>query len=807
MNPFKMLKTIKYIFLVLYTVVAAHNSYAQEFTFFSDGTTTTYYDQGIVNINELGSSTFEHTYPPGAPQYNDKVPCSSLAYKGTSSMKFSYTSSPEGNWRASIFISGWGTGDISGMDSLSMYIYTETDLAATALPYIGIRTINISGSGEISSTNYKLGDYNSDLSAGKWNRISFPLSTISNDPDNNSLDFTKAKGIIFSQSEMNDASRIFYVDEITAFKSISTLPSVTNLTSHGYDSHVELNWSHTNPALKYRIFASFDNGSDWEERIETEQNYFLDFVPESARNSTIHYKLVTVSQESTSQAVFTEATIRDFSDDELLDLVERYTFRYFWEGAHQATGMALERTNGSGTTAASGATGMGLLAMIAAYEREYEPREEIKDRILLILNFLETCDRHHGAWSHWYNADTKKTQPFSAKDDGGDLVETSYVAQGLIGLRNYFSGTDSKSVQIRNKATTLFEGIEWDWYRRNDQNVLYWHWSPNYNFDMNMKVSGWNECMVTYIMAASSPTHSITKTVYDQGWAGNGSMVNPRTFYNYPIKLSPDWGGPLFFIHYSFLGINPEGLKDKYADYWQENMNTAKIHHAYAVANPLGHTNYSDKNWGLTASDDPDGYTAHRPMENDNGTISPTAALASMPYTPLESMKALKYFYRERGAELFGIYGTYDAFNDERNWVKEAYLGIDQGPIVVMIENYRSKLLWKYVMRDPDVQAGLNKLGIEYQDPTGVKENRTSERIMLYPNPGNGIINIQTAATINQKVTLKLYRNDGRLMNEQVIRISNATQVMDYSEYKSGLYILKIDDGNIVTSLKLLISE
>jgi hypothetical protein len=254
---------------------------------------------------------------------------------------------------------------------------------------------------------------------------------------------------------------------------------------------------------------------------------------------------------------------------------------------------------------------------------EYRPREEVRDRILKILSFLETCDRYHGAWSHWYNADTKHTQPFTVDDDGGDLVETSFIAQALIALKHYFSGQDTKSVQIREKADLLWKAIDWNWYRQYGQNVLYWHWSPNYLFSKNMKISGWNEALTTYIMAASSPNYGVPKEVYTEGWARNGAMVVKRTYYTYEINLSPNYGGPLFWVHYSHLGINPHGLTDQYANYWQEHVNTVKIHVAYAVANPSGFENYSDKCWGLTASDDPYGYTAHQPVSNDNGTISP----------------------------------------------------------------------------------------------------------------------------------------------------------------------------------------
>jgi hypothetical protein len=777
-------------FLLIVSCTLTNNLRAQVDYFFSEGTSTSFYDQGIVDISNLGSSSFEHTSPPGYPQYNDKVPCSTTAFQGTSSLKFNYTSSPTGNWKATIYRKDWSTADISQKDSIQFYIYSDSELPNIALPKIGLKTIHISGSGEIESELYALADYNTTVSAGTWTKIRFPLSVLFNDPDNSNLDFTKVKGIIFNQSESDNSSRLLYIDQLVTYKSIGQIPAITDFTANAYDSHAELNWTFPMEDLSYRIFASFDDGQTYEVRGETNANYYLDFVPSSEKNSTVLYHLIAFVIDNESQAVDASATLNDFTDDELLDMYQRYSFRYFWEGAHQSSGMALERTNGGNTTAASGATGMGLMAMIIAHEREYKDKEEIKDRIIHILDFLETCDRHHGAWSHWYYADTKQTQPFSTKDDGGDLVETSYVASALVALRNYFSGSDDKSVQIREKSSLLLNGIEWDWYRQGGQNVLYWHWSPNYGFQINMQLKGWNEALITYIMAASSPTYTVPNTVYDNGWASNGGMVNERTYYSYKINLSPDYGGALFWIHYSFLGLNPKGLKDQYADYWTETVNTARIHYAYAVSNPKGHTNYGSKCWGLTASDDPYGYTAHQPMYNDNGTISPTAALASMPYTPEESIRALKYFYQERGKDLFGIYGPYDAFNDNLSWVQESYIGIDQGPIVVMIENYRTGLIWNNVMKDPDIQAGLNKLGFTYETISSINDMDLQNSFRIYPNPANDLINIDIESiNIQENYEFELYTLDGKLILSKPFNSFHSNSSIELPKLNNGIYL------------------
>jgi hypothetical protein len=352
----------------------------------------------------------------------------------------------------------------------------------------------------------------------------------------------------------------------------------------------------------------------------------------------------------------------------------------------------------------------------------------------------------------------------------------------------------------------LWKGIDWNWYRQGGQNVLYWHWSPNVGFKMNMKVTGWNECLIAYIMAASSPAHGIPKEVYTQGWARNGNIVSKRTFYNTEINLSPDWGGPLFWIHYSHLGIDPHNLSDQYADYWKEHVNTAKIHYAYSLANPKGWIHYSEKCWGLTASDDPYGYTAHQPMNNDNGTISPTAAISSIPFLPDEALKALKYFYRERGKELFGKYGLYDAFNDNLNWVKKAYLGIDQGPVMVMIENYRTGLLWKNVMKDTDIQTGLNKLGFTYIPTAVFPDFRKEKEAWIYPNPCSGKLFINSAES-GKRVKFGVFSSDGMCIMAKNLTFVSGIEIIDCSLLSNGFYIISLNDGEHSSRSGLIIQK
>jgi hypothetical protein len=399
-------------------------------------------------------------------------------------------------------------------------------------------------------------------------------------------------------------------------------------------------------------------------------------------------------------------------DDELLSKVQQQIFKYFWDFAHPTSGMARER-NTSGDIVTSGGSGFGIMAIIVGIERGFITREQGLQRFDKILDFLETSDRFHGAWSHWINGATGDVVPFSTNDNGGDLVETSYLIQGLLTFRQYLDESEVTEKDLIDRVNVLWDGVHWDWYTRNGQNVLYWHWSPDKEWIMNHPIRGYNECLITYVLAASSPAHSIGLPVYAEGWAANGGIKNGKSFYGIPLPLGSDYGGPLFFAHYSFLGLDPRNLKDTYADYWTQNVNHSRINRAYCEANPKNFVGYSGNNWGLTASDNQQGYSAHSPT-NDLGVISPTAALSSFPYTPEESMDALKFFYYTLGDRLWGDYGFYDAFNITEGWTADSYLAIDQGPIIVMIENHRTGLLWDLFMSCPEVQNGLTKLNFTY---------------------------------------------------------------------------------------------
>jgi hypothetical protein len=441
--------------------------------------------------------------------------------------------------------------------------------------------------------------------------------------------------------------------------------------------------------------------------------------------------------------------------------------------------------------------------------------------MLKILNFLSTkAERFHGAFSHWLNGTTGKVIPFSQKDDGGDLVETAFLIQGLLTARQYFKLDNSDEQQIRDLITSIWESVEWDWYRKDNGNFLIWHWSPNYKWDINFKLQGPNETMITYLLAIASPTHPIPATLYNDGWASSPNYVNGKSFYGIPLYVGWDYGGPLFFVHYSFLGFDPRFKKDAYTNYFVNNRNQTLINQAYCASNPKNFPGYSVDTWGLTASDDPFGYAAHEP-NNDDGTISPTAALSSMPYTPEQSMNALRSFYYVYGNKIWGTYGFTDAFNIKQNWYASSYLAIDEGPIIDMIENYRSQLLWKNFMANPEIQPMLDAIGfVPDSTSTGVNDvqpNNTESYKLIgnYPNPFNPSTSIEFSIPSFQQTSIVVYDILGReiraLVNKQLSSGSHKV-IWDGKDnfgnvVNSGIYIYRIKTANKTLAGKMILQK
>lgn len=419
------------------------------------------------------------------------------------------------------------------------------------------------------------------------------------------------------------------------------------------------------------------------------------------------------------------AVPRRLSDAALMDTVQHRTFRYFWEGAEPNSGLAPERIHMDGIypqndqdVVTSGGSGFGIMALLVGIHRGYITPEEGFLRMEKIVGFLERADRFHGAFPHWWQGETGRSKAFSPLDDGGDLVETAFLIQGLLCAQQYYANGSPQEQTLSERIDRIWRDVEWNFFQ-NGEEVLYWHWSPTYGWAMNFPIRGYNECLIMYILAAASPTYPISPSVYHKGWAENGAIIDPHRVENIPLHLRYQGGsaGPLFWAQYSFLGLNPNELEDIYCpNYFHEMRNLTLVNRAYCIRNPHRWKGYGANCWGVTAGYSLDGYFAHAPNElEDRGVISPTAAISSIVYTPQQSLQVMRHLY-DMGEKVFGPYGFYDAFSETAGWYPKRYLAIDQGPIIIMIENYRTAFLWKLFMSHPDIQEGLKKLGFTYKE-------------------------------------------------------------------------------------------
>ena len=548
--------------------------------------------------------------------------------------------------------------------------------------------------------------------------------------------------------------KFFFSFILITLCSTITVGQALILSGKGYDMHTELNWNSVSTADRYQIWRKAEDDPGYSVLTETRKLRLQDWTGRDLQEDVsyqyyIDALSVTGVVLETSDTI--DAVVAPFTDDQFLDMVQEYTFRYFYEYGHPTSGMARERL-GSDDIVTTGGTGFGIMALIVGVHRGYITREEGVNRLLKIVSFLQFADRFHGVFPHWMNGKTGDVIPFSTFDNGGDLVETAFLMEGLLSARQYFNQNLLTENTLRDVITSLWEDVEWDHYSRNDSGVLYWHWSPNFGWQMNFPLRGYNEALIVYLLAIASPTHPVDADYYHSGWAGAG-YVNGNTWYGYKLFVGPHLGGPLFFAHYSFMGFDPRNIKDAYANYFDQNRNHTLINRSWCIDNPFNYEGYSENCWGLTASDDPFGYLAHAPGPGtDNGTITPAAAIPSMPYTPQESLGALKHFYREYGPDLWGEYGFYDAFNLKQDWFADSYLAIDQGPIINMIENHRSGLLWSNFMANPEISPALTAAGF-VEDPVSTKdEPLISSDWQVYPTLSNGEFYLQLNQISNHRM-------------------------------------------------------
>ena len=656
-------------------------------------------------------------------------------------LRLEWRSVDGGGWSASVQLNRWRNRPAPVGDTLSFWCFSLAPLAATLFPRLEVQ--DTSG---VASAPVDLAGLAPDLPAKRWVQIRIPLQRFRS-PAGAALDGRALIALTFLQGRPDGATHALVIDEIRvdgvagrARVSSTGSPSggpqlaaPSGLRATGYDRHVDLAWYpvSTPGVERYVIHRSLDGGEFRPIGIQRAGLHrYADFLGAQGREA--RYRITASGRDYRESPPSTPAAAatRRLSDEELLTMVQEASFRYYWEGAHPVAGMALENIPGDDRIVATGASGFGILAILVGIERGFISREAGARRMLTIAEFLARADRFHGAWPHFLDGATGKVIPlFGPQDNGGDLVETAFLVQGLLAARQYFTGDDEIERRVARLITELWEGVEWDWYRRDpDSDFLYWHWSPDHTWRINHKLIGFNEVLIVYLLAIASPTHPVPAELYYSGWAGQSEdavryrrswggttegdhYANGNSYFGIGLDVGVGRGGPLFFTHYSYLGLDPRAVLDRWTNHFENNRAIARINLAWVRANPGGFEGYEEGAWGLTASDGPSGYMAHEPRTGlDDGTITPTGALASFPYTPEASMAALRHYYARLGRLIWDVYGFRDAYNLSQDWVAPIYMGLNQAPIVVMIENHRSGLPWKLFMANREIRPALARI-------------------------------------------------------------------------------------------------
>ncbi|HEY9363024.1 MAG TPA: glucoamylase family protein [Chitinophagaceae bacterium] len=706
--------------LLLCFLIFSSEAYAQEYLY-----NYTFFTNSRMTGNYFFSKTSFQS-PSFIKNENGKLPVSDkIFHTPGNALRLEYINGKSGNWQVSIFREALrGQDHFKPIQFFKFRIYpmtytTKGEFPSTCLIF------------KDSTFSQKITFATDEVKA--WSAITIQANAFETPGHKIPEDVI---GVHFSQNNYDGKKHTIYIDDIEFLPaSISTLvvakPVV--LACKGYAKHVDVSWQAFNDGnVKFVKIYRSENGKPFMPvGIQSPLvNRYADFTGVTGRRYRYKISFLDYQYKETAFSNIASAETKAMTDNELLTMVQEACFRYYWQGAENTSGLAKENIPGRTNMIAAGASGFGIMALIVGTERKFITRKQSVDRFLKITSFLENAEKFHGAFSHFIDGPSGKVEPFfGEKDDGGDLVETSFLMQGLLAARQYFNRDNKEEKAIRDKITTIWQNVEWDWYRRYpDSKYLYWHWSPDKAWVINHRLTGWNETMVTYLLAIASPTHSVPASLYYSGWANqdstgqqyrknwggttDGSMyTNGKTYFGVTLDVGVSNGGPLFFTHYSYLGYDPHLITDKYTNYFINNRNIALINYRYCLKNPANYKGYGDSCWGLTACDGPVTYVPSEPVAGRNdGTIAPTGAVSSMPYTPVESMKALKNYYYNYGKFLWGEYGFRDAFNLTQNWCSDIYMGLNQAPMVVMIENHRTGLLWKLFMSNVEIKEGLKKL-------------------------------------------------------------------------------------------------
>jgi hypothetical protein len=667
--------------------------------------------------------------PPSTLELSDgKLPVESETFiSGPNALKLQWESAPNGGWSAEVKLYEWrNRARLFPGSRLFLWLYAARRIRAADLPRLALRDAagNFTQPLELSAETH-------DLKADSWTRVGIPLASFQT-ASVNPFQPHRLSTLIFIQGKADAVQHTLLLDDIRIENDApahqAAPPTPLHVQAKGYERHIDLTWSPVeNQVLaQYVIYRSTGGGPFRPIGVQRPGvNRFCDYTGDPHMTASYRVTARTSSLRESPPSVPASATTHEMSDDELLTMVEEASFRYYAEANEPHSGMTRENTPGNDDIVAVGASGFGIMALIVGADRGFITRQQAIDRLLRITAFLQAADRYHGVWPHFLSGSTGHTLPvFGMFDNGADLVETSFLMEGLLSARQYFKGDSPLERELYSRITHLWETVDWSWFRATPQrDALYWHWSPDYSFYIANRLQGWNEVMITYLLAIASPTHGVPASLYSTGYTGQGPdghrYGERETYYGIQLDMnySPGSPGPLFFTDYSYMGYDPHGRRDQYADYFENNRKEALVSQAYGIANPLHWKGYGADDWGLTAVDGPDGYREYKPFTEDDGTMAPTGAISAFAYTPQQSMLALKHFYRDLGAQVWDIYGFRDAFNLQENWYSGITMGLNQAPMAVMIENHRTGLVWRSFMANPEIQPMLTNIGFSPSEP------------------------------------------------------------------------------------------
>ena len=755
---------------------------------------------------------------PGYPEtlrltFADEAVSTSTAAIGVPAVPANFTVATEGGVALPFrFRDTDGDGTLSGPDEYVEVLTPEAEGSDRLRPTWRITTAGTPAAPPGAGDVYRLAVFNSGVDGDPetWQRRAIAISDFG---PLGGLDLARVRGVRFENAPAPTARRVLWVDAVggVAYDGDPDGPAPpTAITAETGDRTVLLRW--TAPPGTFGVLVYRQDGPGEPFRLLTErpvgQDHYADLDAENGEAATYVLRSVRFGgvQGPDSEPV---AATAGGEGDPYVDLTARLAFDYFWEQANPANGLVKDRST-DGSAASIAAVGFGLSAITVGIDRGWITRAEGAGRVEATLDFFATCPQgeapsgtcgYRGFFYHFL------TMQSGVRAGTNELstIDTALLLGGVLQVAEYFDGEGE--ARIRELADTIWRRVEWDWATPRSPRVAL-GWRPEEGF-LPFDWRGYNEAMILYVLGLGSPTHPLSAGAWDAWTATYPS--DWQTHYGFTFLTFP----PLFGHQYShvwidFRGIQDEYMREKGSDYFENSRKATLAQRAYAIDNPRGWPNYGPNEWGLTASDDPPPaplYIARgaAPVQNDNGTITPTAAGGSYAFTPAESREALRTFYARYRPTLWGPYGLRDAYNVALDWTATDYLGIDQGPIVLMIENERTGAVWDAFTRHPDVQRGLERAGFRPR-PTPTEGGAAVAPLALAPpapNPSAGGVRLAFTTPAPGPVRLAVHDVLGRevaVVADGERPAGEHAATWDASGAAAGVYVARLEAGGAVVT-------